>query len=364
MKNCYLKEYNDTISTAKKLINDNTLSFAFLTDLHFDFKDNNDYLYDQIEATVNLAKDLKLDYVVLGGDVIHGIKKFDESLNTLNKISGVLKKAPCPTLVARGNHDDNAYHSDKTPWTWIPTKVPFQEIIYYKLWTKAFVKPLTNGISVHDKDNELSSYYYVDNVKLKKRLIFLDSYDYEEGNDGKYSNYSAECWNKISDNQLKWFLTTALDKNLIGWEYLIISHATLTNKHNNLAFENCDEVLKIISCFNNRTIYKNDAINAMEDFSTAKSKAPLHFFGHTHYDLYEWFNDENLLSVGTCTAQAQVRNLSTEKYADACFVDSPNRVRDTETEPAVDIFIVNDGTLNRIRFGAGADQVFDYKKYL
>jgi hypothetical protein len=197
----------------------------------------------------------------------------------------------------------------------------------------------------------------VDNTKLKKRLIFLDSYDYEEGNDGKYSNYSSECWNKISDRQLKWLTTIALDKNLPDWEYILISHSTLTNKHNNLAFKNCDEVLKIISCFNNRIVYENLSLDIKEDFSNAKSNLNLHFFGHTHYDIYEWFNAEKFLSVCTCTAQ--VKNLSTEKYADSCFVDSPKRVRDTETEPAVDIFIVDNDKLNRIRFGGGIDQEFN-----
>jgi len=351
----YWNEIYDVVEKINQIA-DKKFSFVYATDLHVDFKDNHTVVLPQCEAMVEIANSTDVDCVILGGDILHGISSKEESLAYLHEYVEILRKSKVPTYVTRGNHDDNAYHNDP----WIPPydnkRVPHKYIVWDYDWNRAILEPLARGKAIHDLKNPESSYYYVDYPEKKIRVIFLDPYAYPKEEKGDLSVWSAEGWDRFSDWQLKWFAETALDTSKEGWSYILSSHGALIGGFVTGPCSNASIPYEIIKAFNEKKKYANEKLDINVNYTNVKSNLPLHIFGHTHLDGYHNDKDVDMLMIntGVCAISEYDCSLATVDY---CV--SPKREKGTITEALFDVIILcEDGTVHRIRFGAGEDQKF------
>lgn len=351
----YASEINKVVEKVNQ-IPDKKFSFVYATDLHVDFKENQKVVWPQCEAMVEIANRANVDCVILGGDLLHGISSKEDSLTYLREYTTIFNNAKIPTYVTRGNHDDNAYHNDP----WIPPydnkRVPHKYIVWDYDWNREILEPLARGNAIHDLKNPESSYYYVDYPEKKIRVIFLDAYAYPEEKNGDLSVWSAEGWDRFSDWQLKWFAETALDTSKEGWTYILSSHGALIDGFVTGPCSNATIPYEIIKAFHAKRKYANKELDINVDYTNVKSNMPLHIFGHTHLDGYHYDKDVNMLMIntGVCAVSEYDCSLATVDY---CV--SPKRQKGTITEALFDVIIVcENGTIHRIRFGAGEDQQF------
>ncbi|MBP5467602.1 MAG: metallophosphoesterase [Clostridia bacterium] len=350
MEKYYEKTIEKISEKVKNTVKNGDFSFIFITDLHTDFKDNKEPVLRQCKAAVKLAKNTLADCIIIGGDIIHGIFEKEYSLNTLKMIKDEFLTSSVPVITVHGNHDDNAYQSDKIPWTFDPAAVPYQYIITGEEFVKTITIPLAKEKDVHDKTNPFSTYYFADFPEKKKRIVVLDGYDYPLITDGKYARYSSENWNRFSDGQLKWLAERALDVKNEGWEIIITAHSVLDSNIGVLRAQNYAEVLKIISAFNDRRRIKDEKLNIDVDYKDAAGKVRLGVYGHTHVDSYS-YADGLLHMVTGCS---EISHYDEFLY-NTDFKDSPLREEKTEKEPLFDYYIVSNDKVFRYRFGAGKD---------
>lgn len=358
MLECYKEELQRTIERWRKL-KDVRLAFLYATDMHIDFEENRPGVERQMEAMVELAKETEIDCIVLGGDIIHGIYSKESCISELEKFVKQFSKVKVPTYVVRGNHDDNAYHMDP----WIPPydtkRVPHKYVIWDYEWTKTILEPLAQGNAVHDEENPLSSYYYVDFPGKKIRAIFMDAYACPDEKNGELAVWVSEGWDRISERQLQWLADEALDTTKEDWEYLLFSHGPFIPGCVVPPCGNASILCDILEAFQHQTRYTNETLGINADYTNAKSKMHYHIFGHTHTDGYQY--DEK---TGVCminTGQCSFGEIDCSRATFTSCV-SPKRERDTITEALFDMFVLcEDGMLHRIRFGAGEDQEFQMK---
>lgn len=367
----YIDEFNDTVAKAKPFITDTSFSVLFASDAHIEYtggkKPERPGILRQFNAIKALSRELNVDCIILGGDILHGTNSRENSLKDLALYTEMLKDADAPTYVARGNHDDNGYHNYNNPNKYYdPHYCPIEYIVNQQMWTDILLDPLSRGNAVHDPERSESTYYYVDIEAKKVRLIFLDAYDYPyTSKDGFYSDYTSECWNKVPDHQIKWLCNTALDTLKANWNYVVCSHAPLKDFG---TYQNHNEIMAVFSAFNNRRLYKNDRLGIEKDFSTAASCAPMQLFGHTHLTVTKSCRQEKMQLIGVGSAKVSFYHPKTIPellyYGDYDFAEMPYREADNCTEANIDVIIMDKGLIHKIRFGAGVDQDFDISGYM
>lgn len=354
----YEAEYADTKSKIIENTTDDSLNFLFMTDMHIDLLDMHDCIIRQCNAVVELARETCIDFVLLGGDIIHGISDKSRNFELFEEYVELFGKIDIPVIAVRGNHDDNAYHNKNKPadikgfsWEHIPTDC----IISAQEWSQRVADPLSKGKAVKDEQNADSSYFYVDFEDKKTRIVVLDSYDYKvEENTRGYAKYSAETWDRLSSRQMKWFAETALDPQRDGWNYIIASHNHLTYNGIERPFGNSEMVCAILEAFNNKTAFYNAEYDIYVDYSDNTSKAVLSIFGHTHRDFYHKDKRTNMLFLGSGNAKPMVYDCTGALYD---YAACEARERETVTEALFDCVICKkDGNFVKIRFGAGDDQ--------
>lgn len=356
----YEDEYADTKTKILKNTSVDSFNILFMTDMHIDWADEHDGIIRQCHAMVKLTEETDIDCIILGGDVIHGIRQKELYFDIFKEYVDILGKAKIPVLAVHGNHDDNAYHNKNKPaeiegfsWEHIPTDCMISTVE----WSRLLMMPLAKGAAVKDESNADSSYYYVDFEDKQTRIIVLDAYDYViEENERGYARYSAETWNKLSDRQIEWFVETALDPKKNGWNFIIASHPSLTNTGICAPFRNSDVVCDLLSCFNKKTTYENSDYGIKVDFTENKSHATLSIFGHTHRDYYDYDKKTGMLFLGSGNAKTHWYDCTGSVYE---YAFCEKREKGTITEALFDCVICKaDGEINKIRFGAGPDQNF------
>ena len=351
----YINEVNKIVEKLNQ-ITDIQFSFVYATDMHVDYASEREGVLHQCEAMVEIANRTDVDCVILGGDILHGISSKEASIEYLHDYVELFQKANVPTYVTRGNHDDNGYHNE--PWNGLydNKRVPHKYVVWDYEWNREILEPLAKGNAVHDKENEESTYYYVDFPEKKIRVIFLDAYACPEEKNGELAVWVSEGWDRFSDKQLKWFAETALDTSKEDWTYILSSHGALIHGFVTPPCANASITLDMIRAFNAKEKYVNAELHIEGDYTKAKSSMPLHIFGHTHRDGYHYNEDANLLMINTGNCKVGEYDCSS---ATVDYCTSPKRQKGTITEALFDVITVcENGTIHRIRFGAGEDQQF------
>ena len=205
----------------------NTIQFAFVTDLHADdYKNYYDQIVKHLNAVINIESYGILDFITIGGDIHSGVyKNKGNPKSKLSEIAKILRVSKTPVFVLHGNHDDNSY-------TVVSPKNPvLSNLITKKEWFNRMIKPFMNG-EIHDSKDSMSLYYYKDFYDKKIRVICLDSSDYPiiKNKDNTLKWYGQNFYG-FGSKQVLWLQSEALntlDKN--DWSVIILSHMATRDK--------------------------------------------------------------------------------------------------------------------------------------
>lgn len=313
--NNYLNRAIERIESNKNE-SDDTVTFAFITDVHFYANAKNaPKLINYIAGHTDLA------FAVFGGDVPETDRNSISELLDTGKEWNDLCKSDCPNIriyPCRGNHDYLATINGKTEYASI---------------AQTYNTVMANNIDNFIKGDPSKMYYYFDIPKRKLRIIVLDWYD--KGYDYMYMSKDEWDWLAkvlITDNRILIFGHEGSAENLYIEGENTYYHQTLHS------------ILK--ACKNKRSVTYDYWIGSKSyqqtyDFSKAGDLIAC-ISGHMHNDLYNI--DDNLLSI--CT------------MCDAMY--GSGRIKGTITEQAFDVFTVNfkNKTIKTVRVGYGSDRSF------
>lgn len=350
----YAEEFKDTRDKLIASESNDGFSFLHISDTHTDYSDVADGVYRSLKAMVELANTSDVECIALGGDIIHGCNGKETSIKYVENIKSILSEASVPVLISIGNHDSNPYHSTGNSGA----DCPASYIITCEDWAELFIDPMGGDRVVHDSKNYQSSYYYMDFAGSKTRMISLNAFDFPmivtpEG----YTTWVSETWDRISDRQMQWFAEEALNVPA-GWAVQIIIHPDI-HKGNGEGgrFKNADVTEAIITAFNNKTAYTNEAYGIDVDYADSKSFITLITYGHTHIDAY--YTDVNAKVVYVNTGHGKYSpayNINGSNMTSLDAWDDPDREKGTVTEALFNaISCRTNGTVSVYRFGAGKD---------
>lgn len=351
----YGKDY-DRILPKIETVSSDTVSYIFITDIHYDAGEFSDIqmgsLRKQVELAVQLANEGDaIDFVVVGGDITSGNRKDKQKTYTrVTEALSPLNECKKPVLVLMGNHDDNTYFAYEEAYD----EEMSANIVSKKSWNELVLKVYSPSAIVHDSQNENSAYYYYDLPGKKVRAICLDAIDYPqqvdkngnvlvsslELNDEGNSKNGRSYWG-YSARQLRWLIDEALTAE-DGWDYVFLSHMTIET-------ENYGAELKaLITAFQNRTTYSHTEIGNA-DFSTANGKILVYHYGHQHSNKMNLDEDMKLWKILTGTANITLlsnNDPSSEGY----------RTFYTENECCFDVVSITPTTILKYGFGCPQDE--------
>lgn len=211
---------SECVETARKinaLRNANTLLMFFITDSHVYTSNNNlQYLDVQLASMNAMAKMLKPDLVVHGGDMTNGSEAKATTIAFTDHIVKCMREIGGDnTHILIGNHDGNTVQSDSS--TNETNRITEAEMLtMYRSWNDGFT---------YAGDNYQGGqfYGYKDYSSLGLRVIRLHSYIEDIGNPSATGGMGGN-WGYY-DDELTWFTNVALNTdNAI----LIICHQTLS----------------------------------------------------------------------------------------------------------------------------------------
>ena len=240
-------------------INQKKGSFAFLieTDTH-----HHDLSIAEVgKNAAALSNFVELDFIAHLGDLVRGYSQdeIDNDVNMRACMSDIVyrftNRAKCPVFMTVGNHDTNVMWCEK--WADHTKQIMPEEHV------SAVYAPLKeyNGDKMVTGGN--GSYYYMDFLEDKVRVIMLNQAD--DVYDGtKYTS----CF-KISDEQVEWFKTEALNTD---YSVLVMSHVPL------------DANFTLATTGKTTNGVKNSGAirDAVEEFISSGGDFIAYFSGHEH----------------------------------------------------------------------------------
>lgn len=214
----YIKENVDrAISRIKGIADENSVSFAFMTDIHYSKTPNHDIRFKRLMNAYNEIKEsVGADKLLIGGDVVNdGTKKY--KWDNQKELAGILSGEKFfPT---NGNHDDNSI------WDTVTETAPAVNHLTSAELYSLFYSHLPTLGAKFGKECE-SLYYYFDDNKEKIRYIFIDVCDPPQDTDelGRiiYTKQKTLC---LSQHQTDWLVNDALVLPEEGWEAVFTMHS-------------------------------------------------------------------------------------------------------------------------------------------
>lgn len=329
----------------------------FATDLHNSLstalRDNGELLkYAPVHTRnmVELSSMVKLDIMVLGGDIADGSTSKPQQIASLKQIISLAKLANCPTMFCIGNHDTNAWYAKQTGsknygmeniLTPLELKSIFMDSIRYE-----------KGMKVTDFG---CAYIDINNV----RHIILNTSDlpYERNNEGN-PIYDANNTFGYSGKQCEWLAKT-LKETPHDYNVAVYQHTPYGTTHGNINGFNYQVIMNILDAFNRHgAVDMNDTssdwwgYDIYEDYTTTESKVLYGLHGHLHDDVLALYNGIPFIGTG-CNAPFNIDRFYNPEL--------DNRTLQTVNEDLFDVLIFKP-SINKIkvlRFGAGWDRTFD-----
>ena len=311
----------------------NSISFAFLTDLHngesSSIRTSN---MNAIKSVSFLENKIPLDCIVFGGDYISN--NADTTVSTCySQIEHLMKyvnKIKTQKFMLRGNHDSNFLNSSE----------PFTDEMFYKSTNKFFES--NNNLSMNTGDLGMNvGFIDIDNIKV--RLIFTNMTDSKDTNAGF----------AVTNEQVAWFGNTALnfsnkaDKS--EWAVVVFAHSyfvptTITEGTCNIS----PDMHNILKAFKNGTSY-----NSYDFTEQGAMEVICAVVGHWHSDRSDTVDDIKII------ASMQTANNGDEPADDGVTY---SKEYGTENETAYDIITINrtERKIYCTRFGVGLDRKFTY----
>lgn len=342
----YIKSnVNEVINKIRTYQTENSISFAFMTDIHYSISPNHDIRTKRlINAYKQIKRELGVNTLILGGDYVNdGTKEYKiNNYRSLRTLLGKEKYYP-----VNGNHDDNSIWD-----SCIESEKSTNHLSVEELYEEFF-----NNVFEIEKPTRL--YYYFDDTKAKVRYIFLDSNDIPNvfSDKGKLK-YTKQNIFAMSQEQLDWLCNEALKFDEDGWDIIFIAHAF--PKWDKDAREKDTEVKRleplsyILDSYKkgdsiSKEFFDDEFKNSINvDFSNYKRGNIIACFaGHYHAD-YEEYSNEGIPVIYT-------GNVIMYKYA------VPRNDGD-KTELLFDIVTVDrtNKVIHTTRIGAGEDRKIKY----
>ena len=330
-----------------------TLSFAFLTDLHYAINKNHEI---RMKRTINAYKEIAarvhIDKMVLGGDYTNeGCKEYksDCYCELRAQLRGLTY------FPVNGNHDDGTIWDAR----YLKAEKAVNHLTHDDLY-KLFYNHLPYAGACFDKDNHALYYYSDDNIK-KTRYIFLDSGDipYVYDENGRLL-YEGQGTFTLSQMQINWLVNEALQFGEEGWSVIFVIHSVAlpSQKEDELtrSFETITVLNDILDCYYNkecmdREYYEGDfRVHVKADFSKGiKADVIGLFAGDYHRDFVE-------------RTKSGIPYIFTENVVMYSSVSPTQRVDGEKSEILFDIVTVNkkERKIYITRVGAGNDRVIEY----
>lgn len=209
----------DTLQKINNLRNSHTFVMYFITDSHVYTSSNNmQYLDAQLASLNAIAKTIKPDLVVHGGDMTNGSEEKSITIGYTDHIVACMREiGGNNTHILIGNHDGNTVQPSSSGRSNETERITEAEMLtMYRSWNDGF----TYAGSNYEGGN---FYGYKDYSEIGLRVIRLHSYIEKIGVDGYYGG-QGQNWGYY-DDELTWFRNVALNTdNTI----LIICHQTLS----------------------------------------------------------------------------------------------------------------------------------------
>ena len=226
------EQMQSLIKTFQKNRKPGQLEFAFITDTHYrsakTVRNNSRAPAHSLEMA-KVAKELKLDFVANGGDMVSGDKPRESSISDMREVVDAMATSGLPVFVTKGNHDDGVF--------WVLKKFKKSDpklIVTDEDWYNACVKDFSIGRgAVGDKNFANAGYCYMDFPESKIRFINLcvNENTMEISKNGKFAIDSCGLYD-FTPRQLNWLISQALnfsDKpDAKEWGVVLHSHCTVS----------------------------------------------------------------------------------------------------------------------------------------
>ena len=283
----------DFIIANKDLQNENTATFLWASDTHFQV--HGGWNYGTKMATLRemgaVAEKLKSDFAIITGDVVNGyFPVAEQKENLVNLIDMVCKSMKMPLLIAEGNHDDNSWYASASGSSGTE-KTGLAETLTNEQYTAYSMAGRLERV-MFDADNPLGGYYYYDLQKPKIRVIVLNCEDipYIEQAD-KSLKYYGQWTMGYQQKQLKWLAEKALQFKEPGWGVMFFQHNDSNMDGNTQFVRNLDCLNQMVDAFKNKAT--GTAVSTQTDFEATVSydfsanlsdEVVAWFSGHVHRD--------------------------------------------------------------------------------
>ena len=361
---------NETIDTAKKinaLHNEHTFIAYFITDTHAHTSSNNmQYVDAQLASMHAIAKVIKPDLVIHGGDLVNGSESKDITVNEIKHIIKQMRDiGGNDTHILMGNHDGNTYAGSTQE------EIESNRITENEMLTLS--RAWDDGFTYAGDEYQGGNFYgYRDYSTLNLRIIRLHSYR-ENINNADYNGGKGQNWGYYEDEQT-WFKNVALNTNN---DILIFCHQSLAPVLQ--GFSDAQDIP------HGGTIMQQALDTWLEADSNHRCIGVVH--GHVHWDysakgkgtfnvidhesketITRIGNHGNFYEYGLCLANYLPSYSTTDITPISGYRDVPigaiqrGRAVETKTQGLWTAIIVdtNAETINFIRFGAGVDQTYSY----
>lgn len=310
VKPYFIEEVDITANSILERSTDSSLKIAILTDSHYTV---NGTWEDTAYNIRSVHEKVGFDAIVHLGDLTDGLLSPKMTSYYSRKVIGDLLENEIPLYVVPGNHDANYFQNNSAPMT-----EKEQSALYLNHSEKY----------IHRRKDR--TFYYVDNKDLLIRMIFLNSFAYEEKE--RYG-YSLE--------QLDW-LQDILQSADEGFSYLIFSHVP---------------PLGALHYWSEDIRNGENLVSLLESFQRKSGKKIISLIhGHNHADAIYEEREFPIVSIGCAKLE-----YFTEYRPPG--VNVAERTRDAVTQDLWDSMIVipHEKRIELVRFGAGEDRRIVYE---
>ena len=214
------EEVLDTVAKVQEYQSHETVTFGFMTDLHYAMNFNHKTrMQRNLNAYREIKKRAQVDFLALGGDYTNeGCKNYkSDCFRELRALFDGIEYYP-----VNGNHDDGSIW-DKG---YLKVKGHANILSHDELYRLFYNHLPSLGIKVKNH----SLYYYKDDEMSKIRYIFLDTGDVPTDTDEEGElKYRAQHFFSMSQEQIDWLIDEALNFSEDGWSVVFFGHAIRRN---------------------------------------------------------------------------------------------------------------------------------------
>lgn len=345
----YVEEMvSGAVSRLNNLKNENTMSFAFTTDIHNCI----DYAERAMYAISEINKEHPIAFSCMGGDYLcnNSSTPKAEALRQQRQMRASADELAndVPTMILKGNHDDNPFGKTENI---ISGDELYDVLLSY------------NGKFTGDAENPKAAYGYYDMPEQKLRAIYLDPIDkpYKTAADGTVTD-DGENELSFGNRQINWFAHEALRLPSADWSVIVLSHIMpiATPLMSDRPFGG-EAMWEILCAYKNGGKYsacaeKNGARYSVEcDFSGRTGDVIAVITGHQHCDRMQMANGIRVITA----AAAASDNFGTEMCDNGRI---QYKTRGSGEESAFSVFVIDrkERKIWQIRCGAGDDYCVKY----